>query len=60
MQNVNKEEWVDLFREIGLSEEDMLKWHRLFEARHPEGHAGFLAWLGLSASEVAEIRAKSK
>ena len=50
--NVRKDQWVDLFRDIGLTEEAMMKWHRLFETRHPEGHAGFLAWLGISPEEI--------
>ncbi len=41
--NATKGEWVGLFREMGMSDDDMMKWHRLFEARHPDGHAVFLA-----------------
>lgn len=55
-KNVSKEAWVAMFQEIGLSEELMMKWHRLFETRHPEGHEGFLEWLGLSEKEIADIR----
>lgn len=55
-KNVSKEAWVAMFQEIGLSEELMMKWHRLFETRHPEGHEGFLEWLGLSEEEIADIR----
>ena len=58
--NVSKEAWVAMFREIGLSDEEMTQWHRLFEARHPEGHGGFLAWLGLAPAEVDDIRKKSR
>jgi hypothetical protein len=54
---INKDQWVALFREIGLDEETMLKWHRLFESRHPEGHRSFLGWLGISEEEIARIRA---
>ena len=54
--NVTKEEWVDMFREIGLSEDLMMEWHRLFEARHPEGHGGFLEWLGVAPDEITRIR----
>lgn len=57
---LNKDEWVAMFREIGLTEETMMKWHRLFESRHPEGHADFLAWLGISPDEIADIRANSR
>ena len=55
-KNVNKEEWVAMFREIGLDDEAMTKWHQLFESRHPEGHADFLSWLGLSPEEIATVR----
>lgn len=54
--NVSKDQWVELFREIGLTEADMDCWHRTFEKRHPEGHAGFLEWLGLSPAEIDAIR----
>jgi hypothetical protein len=54
---INKDQWVALFREIGLDEETMLKWHRLFESRHPEGHQSFLEWLQVPAGEIGRIRA---
>jgi hypothetical protein len=57
---VNKEDWVAMFRDIGMSDETMMKWHRLFESRHPEGHADFLVWLGLPTDEIAKIRANSQ
>ena len=61
MQNhVNVDEWVALFRAIGLDEATMKQWHQLFEKRHPEGHEGFLAWLGLPAADIARIRAHSR
>ena len=61
MQNkVSKEEWVAMFREIGLDDSTMKKWHQLFETRHPEGHADFLKWLGLSSDEIASIRTGCK
>lgn len=55
-RNVNKKDWVAMFREIGLSDEAMTKWHQLFEERHPEGHADFLNWLGLSSEEISKVR----
>ncbi|MEJ2201355.1 MAG: hypothetical protein P8X63_10140 [Desulfuromonadaceae bacterium] len=58
--HVNKAEWVALFREIGLSDEAMQKWHHLFETRHPEGHQDFLVWLGIPAEEIKQIRAHSR
>ena len=52
-------EWVELFRAIGLTEATMHRWHEEFERRHPDGHQGFLEWLGLPAGEIARIRAAS-
>ena len=59
-KNVTKEDWVAMFREIGLSDDAMMKWHRLFETRHPEGHAEFLNWLGIPLDEISRIRAESR
>ncbi len=58
--NVSKESWVAMFREIGLDDAAMKKWHQLFEARHPEAHADFLTWLGISSAEANNIRSNSK
>ena len=54
---MNKEKWVRLFREIGLDEETMVKWHRAFETRYPEGHQSFLEWLNIPRDEISRIRA---
>jgi hypothetical protein len=54
--SVTVEQWVELFRAIGLKDADMHKWHAEFERRFPEGHQGFLEWLGLPASRIAEVR----
>ena len=56
----NKDEWVAMFREIGLDDEKMMAWHKLFESRHPEGHQSFLTWLGLPAKEIQEVRTKCR
>lgn len=58
--NVNKEDWVAMFREVGLSDEAIKKWHHLFETRHPEGHENFLIWLGIPSDEINMIRANSR
>ena len=54
---MNKEKWVRLFREIGLDEETMVKWHRAFESRYPECHQSFLEWLNIPRDEISRIRA---
>jgi len=56
MDSVTVEQWVGMFREIGLSDADMRRWHRLFESRHPEAHQRFLEWLGMSALEIQKVR----
>lgn len=56
-QAMNKENWVLLFREIGLDDETMAKWHRAFEAEFPEGHQSFLEWLQIPTDEIERIRA---
>lgn len=53
---INKEQWVLLFREIGLDHKTMAKWHRVFESRYPNGHQSFLEWLRLPQDEIAQIR----
>ncbi len=58
-QTLTKEDWTAMFREIGLDDEAMMKWHRIYEMRHPESHEDFLLWLGIPAAERAEIRKKS-
>jgi thiamine monophosphate kinase len=57
-RQIKTDDWVAMFREIGLSQAQMETWHKLFEKRHPEDHQRFLEWLNLRADEVAEIRSK--
>ena len=59
-KKVGVKEWVSMFREIGLDDDAMKKWHHLFEARNPENHQSFLEWLGVSAPEIETIRKQSK
>ncbi|HOW65921.1 MAG TPA: hypothetical protein P5186_02450 [Candidatus Paceibacterota bacterium] len=59
-EHVTVNEWVALFREIGLDDATMMKWHKLFETRHPKAHQGFLEWLGLPSPEIEKIRAQSR
>jgi len=56
MSVVTVDQWVGLFKDVGLSEEDMRKWHTLFEQKYPEGHQSFLEWLGVEEKRIKEIR----
>jgi hypothetical protein len=53
---VNKAQWVEMFREVGLDDSTMRQWHHVFEQRHPDGHQAFLEWLDIPSDEIAEIR----
>lgn len=59
MASVSVEQWVEMFRAVGLSDPQMHQWHAEFERRHPEGHQEFLEWLGLPAERIAQIRRDS-
>lgn len=56
---MDKESWSALFRAVGMDEEAMRNWHRLFERNNPAAHDAFLRQLGLYSAEVARIRADS-
>lgn len=62
MQNLSmtKNQWVELFRDIGLDEATMSQWHQLFEQRYPEQHQAFLEWLQIPSEEVSQIRKASR
>jgi len=55
-QNFSTQEWVELFENIGLSNDQMKKWHQLFESKYPESHQSFLEWLNINGSEIKKIR----
>ena len=57
--HVTVSDWVEMFRTIGLSEQQMHQWHEEFERLHPEGHQGFLEWLRLPAERIEQIRRES-
>jgi len=60
MEKVTVDQWVEIFRETGLSDDDMQKWHKVFENKYPEGHQSFLEWLRIEPSHIKEIRQSSK
>jgi DNA-binding transcriptional MerR regulator len=57
---MSKERWTAIMQAAGMSDEDMLNWHREFEAREPQAHKEFLESLNLDAAEVARIRKWSR
>ena len=49
-------EWKQRLQSIGVSEEKMCLWHRLFEQEDPTGHQSFLEWLEIPAETIQKIR----
>ena len=57
---MTKDNWVALFREAGLDDGMMHRWHEAFERRFPDAHQRFLEWLAIPAPEIERIRASSR
>lgn len=55
-----KAAWIALLRRAGFSDDDMMAWHRGFEASSPAEHEAFLRSLDLGEDEVAAIRQASR
>lgn len=53
---MTKAKWVVLLRAAGLTDDDMVQWHAVFEQQSPEAHQDFLEALGLPADEIERIR----
>jgi MerR family transcriptional regulator, thiopeptide resistance regulator len=58
-RTLSKETWTGMFRAIGMSDQEMRRWHANFETTMPEAHADFLHSLGLGQEEIQRIRAWS-
>ena len=57
---MDKARWTSVIRAAGMSDENMWKWPREFEAREPEGHQEFLESLSIDTVEVARSRVWSR
>jgi hypothetical protein len=57
---MTKEKMIELFQELGLSDEQMTKFHKLFETKYPSEHQAFLEFLNIPFDEIAAIRKKSR
>lgn len=56
MERVTVDQWKEIFTETGLSDDDMQKWHQVFEKKYPNGHQSFLEWLGMEKPRIEEVR----
>jgi hypothetical protein len=59
-RTLSKATWTEMFRALGMSDDDMRLWHANFESSMPRAHADFLHSLGLDAAEIERIRAWSR
>ena len=57
---LTKEMWVSMLEAAGLDEEGRRLWHQGFEHTAPQAHQDFLQSLGLSKTEIHQIRQSSK
>ncbi|MCP4180012.1 MAG: MerR family transcriptional regulator [bacterium] len=53
---LTKEDWINILRATGLSDDEMVKWHIEFEKNSPEAHQDFLESLGIDLEEIQQIR----
>lgn len=59
-KKVTVEEFTTMFRDVGLDDATMAKWHAFFEKRYPDSHQSFLEWLGISPAQIEKVRARSR
>jgi DNA-binding transcriptional MerR regulator len=59
-KDMTKEKWVEIMRASGFTEEDMHRWHAMFEKSAPEDHEEFLRYLHIPEAEVRTIREWSR
>jgi MerR family transcriptional regulator, thiopeptide resistance regulator len=55
-----KAQWVSMLGAAGFAPEEMLAWHRSFEADAPLEHQEFLSALGLARREIVRVRASAR
>jgi hypothetical protein len=60
IMDFGKDHWVELFKDIGLDEATMRRWHALFEERHGTAHQSFLEWLKVPQPDIERIRESSR
>ncbi len=59
-ENFTKEQWVEVFKEAGFSDDDMHRWHIAFEKLYPAVHQEFLEHIKVPENEIEKIREWSK
>lgn len=57
---MSKEKWTDIMRSSGMSDQDMINWHKQFEKLEPDAHQEFLESLQIDEDEIKHIRQWSR
>lgn len=57
--SMDTDTWTSMFKEAGLSTEDMHRWHADFEHMSPDDHVQFLKGLHMPEKEITMIRSWS-
>lgn len=57
---MTKEKWIEIMKGAGFGEEQMHRWHVVFERSAPEDHQKFLEFLHIGAEEIGKIREWSR
>jgi hypothetical protein len=60
MTQMTKDKFVEIMRAAGFSEDDMHRFHVVFEKSAPEGHREFLKFLNIPDAEAQSIRERSR
>lgn len=55
-EGLTRAKWTALLRAAGMSDDDMLQWHREFERLFPLDHRAFLESLGIEPGDIAALR----
>lgn len=57
---MSRERWTRLLETAGFSDDDMRRWHVIFERHDPEAHHEFLRFLSIPDDEIETIRGWSR
>lgn len=57
---MSKDKWVEIMRGAGFNDEDMHRWHAVFEQQAPADHEKFLEFLELPVTQIGQIRQWSR
>jgi DNA-binding transcriptional MerR regulator len=57
---LDQQRWIEILAASGLDREQRRRWHVEFETSAPAAHQDFLESLGMTASEIAALRARCR